>query len=121
MLRVNTSLVLKLPPDEYAGADERLCGSRKQMRSIDQRLNQVGRARLVASRQTTREEYIDALHELNSYASSITTSRERHFDNGLDQRREKTQDCVVKHLVNDPASGFCAQANFASAACGDNE
>jgi hypothetical protein len=66
MLRINTSLVLKLPPCEPAGADERLLESREQMR-IEQRLNQVSRGRLLASRQTTREEYIDALNELNSY------------------------------------------------------
>jgi hypothetical protein len=64
MLRINTSLVLEIPPDIPAGADERLRESRKQMR-IEQRLNQVGRGRLLASRQTTREEYIDALNELN--------------------------------------------------------
>jgi hypothetical protein len=66
MLRVNTNLVLKLPPFGPDGADERLNGSRKQMR-IELRLNQVGRGRLLASRQTTREEYVDALNELNSY------------------------------------------------------
>jgi hypothetical protein len=44
MLRVNTSLVLKLPPFKSADADERLCESWKQMR-IEQRLNQVGRWR----------------------------------------------------------------------------
>jgi hypothetical protein len=65
MLRVNTSLALKLPPDEPAGANERLRDSREQMR-IEQRLNQVGRGRLLASRQTTRAEYVDALNELNS-------------------------------------------------------
>jgi hypothetical protein len=67
MVRVNTSLVLKLPTFETASADERLLKSRKQMR-IEMRLNQVGRGRLLSSpRQTTREEYVDALHELNSY------------------------------------------------------
>jgi hypothetical protein len=38
MLRVNTSLVLKLPPYETAGADERLRESRTQI-LIEQRLN----------------------------------------------------------------------------------
>jgi hypothetical protein len=66
MLRVNTSLVLSLPPFNTGGADERLRESKKQM-IIEQRLNQVGRGRLLASRQTTREEYVDALYELNSY------------------------------------------------------
>jgi hypothetical protein len=49
MLRVNTSLVLDLPPFEVADADERLRESWLQMR-IEQRLNQVGRGRLVTSR-----------------------------------------------------------------------
>jgi hypothetical protein len=73
MLRVNTSLVLELPPfflaagaDGADGADERLLESRTQM-VIEQRLNHVGRGRLLASRQTTRKEYVDALHELSSY------------------------------------------------------
>jgi hypothetical protein len=66
MMRGNTILVLKLPPFETAGADERLLESRKQM-FIEHRLNQVGRGRLLASSQTTREAYVDALHELNSY------------------------------------------------------
>jgi hypothetical protein len=65
MLRVNTSLVLELPEFETAGADERLLESQKQM-IIEQRLNKVGRGRLLASRQTRREEWVDALHELNS-------------------------------------------------------
>jgi hypothetical protein len=65
MLRINTSLDLKLPPFGSAGADERLLESREQM-EIEQRLNKVGRGRLMASRQTTREEYADALNELNS-------------------------------------------------------
>jgi hypothetical protein len=55
MLRVNTSLVLKL---------ERLLESRKQM-VIEQRLNKVGQGRLLASKHTKREEYVDALHALN--------------------------------------------------------
>jgi hypothetical protein len=65
MLRVNTSLVLKLPPYEPAGAGERLRESREQMR-IEQRLNEVGRGRLMASRQATRAEYVDSLNELKS-------------------------------------------------------
>jgi hypothetical protein len=66
MLRVNTSIVLKLPSYETAGADERLLDARKQVK-IEQRLNRVGRERLLASKQTTRVEYIDALNELNNY------------------------------------------------------
>jgi hypothetical protein len=67
MLRVNTSIILKLPPVEPACADdETLRESRKQM-LIEQRLNRVGRGRLMASSQTTRAEYVDALNDLNSY------------------------------------------------------
>jgi hypothetical protein len=66
MLRINTCLVLELPFNEFVGADERLRESREQMR-IKQRLNQVGRGRLLASRQTTRQAWVDALNELNSY------------------------------------------------------
>jgi hypothetical protein len=66
MLRVNTSLVLELPPFEINGVNERLLESRKQM-VIEQRLNQVGRGSLLSSsRQTTRGDYVDALQELNS-------------------------------------------------------
>jgi hypothetical protein len=65
MLRVNTSLILGLPSFKIGSADERLIESRKQIR-IEQKLNKVGRGRLLASRQTTREEWVDALHELNS-------------------------------------------------------
>ena len=65
MLRVNTSLVVKLPLFETDGADTKLLESHNQT-IIEQRLNQVGRGRLLASRQTTREEYVDALHELDS-------------------------------------------------------
>jgi hypothetical protein len=65
MLRVNTSLILKLPPFETDGADAKLLDSRNQM-VIEQRLNKVGRGRLLASTLTTREDYVDALHELGS-------------------------------------------------------
>jgi hypothetical protein len=65
MLRVNTNLVLKLPPFETAGADEMLRESHDQLR-IEQRLNNVGRGRLLASRQMTGGQWVDALHELNS-------------------------------------------------------
>jgi hypothetical protein len=65
MMRRNTSLNLKLPPFEAAGADERLRESRDQLR-IEQRLNDVGRGRLLASSQTTREHWVDTLDELNS-------------------------------------------------------
>jgi hypothetical protein len=65
MLRVNTSLVWELPPFKTNGADEILLEARKQM-IIEQRLNQVGRGELLLSSPTTREEYVDALHMLNS-------------------------------------------------------
>jgi hypothetical protein len=68
MLRVNTILFLNLPPFETAGADERLRESRKQMR-IEQRLNHVGRGRLLSSSQTTRKEWVDTVRVLNSYSS----------------------------------------------------
>jgi hypothetical protein len=62
MLRVNTNLVLELPPFETdsAAASE----SCKEM-VIEQRLNQVGRGKLLSSSQTTREEWLDALHEMS--------------------------------------------------------
>jgi hypothetical protein len=64
MLRVNTSLILDLP-FVNCGADEKLRESRRQT-FIEQKLNKVGRGRLLASRQATREEWVDALDELNS-------------------------------------------------------
>jgi hypothetical protein len=66
MLRVNTSLLLKLPPFETAGADESLVDSHNQMH-IEQGLNKVGRGRLLSSSQTPRKEWEDALNELNSH------------------------------------------------------
>jgi hypothetical protein len=65
MLRDNVNLVLKLRPLETTGKDARLLECRNQIR-IEERLNHVGRGRLVASVQTTREEWVDALHDLNS-------------------------------------------------------
>jgi hypothetical protein len=65
MLRTNTNLNLELPPFENAGADEKLSESFLQL-LIEQQLNQAGRGRLLASSQTTKEEWVDALHELNS-------------------------------------------------------
>jgi hypothetical protein len=65
MLRVNTSLVLELPPFDDAVGDERLVDSRNRMR-IEQGLNHVGRGRLLSSIQTTRKEWFNALSELNS-------------------------------------------------------
>jgi hypothetical protein len=67
MLRVNTSLVLAThPPVDSATADEGLIHHHNQM-VLEQRLNEVGRGRLLAaSRQTSREEWVVALHGLNS-------------------------------------------------------
>jgi hypothetical protein len=68
MMRVNIPRTLNLPPYgvPVAGADERLVESHEQM-LIEQRLNKVGRGRLLSSRQTTRGEYVNALHELDSF------------------------------------------------------
>jgi hypothetical protein len=65
MLRVNTGLVLDFAFPQ-TGGDQRLIDSRNQMR-IEHRLNHVGRGKLVSSsRQTARNEWVDALNELNS-------------------------------------------------------
>jgi hypothetical protein len=67
MLRVNTSLVLKLPPFESAGGgDEGLVDSSRNQMRIEQELNRVGHGRLLSSRQTPIREWVDALHELDS-------------------------------------------------------
>jgi hypothetical protein len=65
-LRVNTSLSFEPPPFDRNVSDERDFEHLKLMQ-IELRLNQVGRGRLMASRQTTREEWVDALHELSTY------------------------------------------------------
>jgi hypothetical protein len=65
MLRVKTSIILELPPVDIAVCDERLVYSRNQMR-MEQRLNKVGRGKLLSSCQTTKKELVDALHELSS-------------------------------------------------------
>jgi hypothetical protein len=79
MLRINTNLLLDLPEFETAGSDERLLDleSWKQM-YIELRLNEVGRAILLASKlttggeweQATKEMWVDALYELSSNESS---------------------------------------------------
>jgi hypothetical protein len=65
MLLINTKLVLELPPLDRCAPSERIFESFGQMR-IEQRLNRVGRRRLLSSSQTTKEEWIDALHEMSS-------------------------------------------------------
>jgi hypothetical protein len=57
--------VLKHPPFKTAGPEKRLCESRDQL-LMKQRLDSVGRGSLLASIQTTREQWADALCELDS-------------------------------------------------------
>jgi hypothetical protein len=64
MLRTNTTLNLELPPFETAGADERLRECIDQLR-IEHRFNKAGRGKLLATSQTTKEEWVDALDMLN--------------------------------------------------------
>jgi hypothetical protein len=66
MLRINTSLVLKLPVFETTGADARLLEWRDQLH-IEYRLNIAGRGKLLASSQTAKDEWVDALDVLNAY------------------------------------------------------
>jgi hypothetical protein len=65
MLRVNTSIKLDLPPFDDAVGDEKDIDYFNQM-CIEERLNGVSRGRLLASSQTPREEWINALQELNA-------------------------------------------------------
>jgi hypothetical protein len=69
MLRVNTGVRVGLPKSRSAGSDQRLRESRRQM-IIEQRLNLVGRGKLLASSQMIKEEWVDALHELNAANAS---------------------------------------------------
>jgi hypothetical protein len=89
MLRVNTSLVLDLSPFDYGASDEKLVDSRNQMR-IEQGLNHVGRGRLESSSQTTREEWVDALSELNS--------------RNVDERPDFNVSCLYSLLRLNPAT-----------------
>jgi hypothetical protein len=62
MLRVNRNLVLNLPRLDTAFSNRRLLEYHHQM-IIEQRLNRVGRGRLLApSNHARREEWVDALH-----------------------------------------------------------
>jgi hypothetical protein len=65
MLLVNTSLVLELLPRNKDVRGGRRFESFGQMR-IEQRLNRVGRGRLLTSSQTTKEDWVDALYNLSS-------------------------------------------------------
>jgi hypothetical protein len=73
MLRINTSIVLQLPVFETAGADERVANHYHQM-VIEQRLNKAGRGKLLSSSLTTSEEYVDALHELNTFSAEDSSA-----------------------------------------------
>jgi hypothetical protein len=64
MLRVNTGLILELPFFDDAGGDERLVNSVNRMR-IEQELNSRGRKRLLSSSQTPREDWVEALYDMN--------------------------------------------------------
>jgi hypothetical protein len=73
MLHVNISLVLQLPTFHSTGGDRKLRDSHNQM-VVEHRLNQVGRGKLLTpSNHTTREEWVDALHDLNS--SNVNNNR----------------------------------------------
>jgi hypothetical protein len=74
MLRGNTSLVLELPRLHSVGGDRRLFESHCEMH-IENQLNLVGRGGLLASRQTTREEWVNALHELSTYDAATHAFR----------------------------------------------
>jgi hypothetical protein len=90
MLRVNTSLVLKLPPfDDAAGDDQRLVDSRNQMR-IEQGLNEAGRGRLLSLSQATQKEWVDALNEFNS--------------SNMDETPEFNVSCLYSLLRLNPAT-----------------
>jgi hypothetical protein len=66
MLRVNTSIKLDLPTfDDADLVDESEIEYFKQI-LIEQRLNDVGRGQLLASSQTPKEEWINALQKLNA-------------------------------------------------------
>jgi hypothetical protein len=90
MLRVNANLILELPRFVTAVPNERLVNHYNQMR-IEQRLNQVGRGRLLASNKTTREEWVDALHELSG-SNSL----------GLDDSPALRINCLYSLLLLNP-------------------
>jgi hypothetical protein len=67
MLRVNTSLIYELPDVLFDAdaCDERDIEHFNQMR-IEQRLNKVGRGRLLMPSRASREEWVNALQELHA-------------------------------------------------------
>jgi hypothetical protein len=65
MFRVNTSITIDLPVLDADVVNQRLVDSCNQM-LIELQLNDVGRGRLLASSQTPREAWVNALQELNA-------------------------------------------------------
>jgi hypothetical protein len=65
MLRVNTNINVYLPTFNFDVDDQKLVDSRNRM-LIEVRLNKFGRGRLLVSSQTPREEWVNALQELNA-------------------------------------------------------
>jgi hypothetical protein len=69
MYRVNTNLSLELPPYVNAIGDERRLDFYNQMR-IEQRLNSAGRGNLFSVTHSPREDWVDALHDLNTASAN---------------------------------------------------
>jgi hypothetical protein len=90
ILRVNTNLILKFPRLDTAVRDETLVNHYNQMR-IEQ--HRFGRGRLLASNQTTREEWVDALYDL---------SCSDFVDVGLDDSPELRVGCLYSLLLQKP-------------------
>jgi hypothetical protein len=65
MLRVNTRIRLDLPVLDAEVVDPRLVDSRNLM-LIENRLNEIGRGNLLASSQTPKEEWVNALQKLTT-------------------------------------------------------
>ncbi len=100
MLRVNTSLVLEFHRFIDSTGDKRLVDSRNQMR-IEQRLNKVGRGRLLSSSQTPREEWVDALNHMNELNSS-----------DVDESPEFNVSCLYSLLLLNPSVCLLEPSNF---------
>jgi hypothetical protein len=107
MLRINTNLFLELPEFETAGSDERLLDleSWKHMH-IEQRLNEVGRKRLLASkhptkaewvlaREITKEDWVNAFYELSSH--------DDENDDDDDEPAELRLSCLFSLLLLNPS------------------
>jgi hypothetical protein len=74
MHRVNTNLSLELPPYVNAIGNERRLDHYNQM-LIEQRLNSAGRGTLLSVSHSPREEWVNALHELNTSANESPAFR----------------------------------------------